>query len=160
MKATAHLLHGYIGGGKTTFARRLEKELPAVRFTHDEWIVRLYGQRPPEDRYAEYYARVEAMLWQRALSVLRAGSDAIMDFGFWSRKSRDTARAKVLAVDAVPRFYSISCPVGLARERTIRRSENPPADSLWIDAAAFDKLMEDYEPMGEDEIYDAIDGAS
>jgi SpoVK/Ycf46/Vps4 family AAA+-type ATPase len=31
--ATAHLLHGYIGVGKTTLARRLEDELSAVRFT-------------------------------------------------------------------------------------------------------------------------------
>jgi hypothetical protein len=37
--ATAHLLNGYLGVGKTTLARRLEHELPAVRFTHDEWMI-------------------------------------------------------------------------------------------------------------------------
>lgn len=88
MKPTAHLLHGFIGCGKTAFARRLEDELPAVRFTHDEWMARLYGQNPPEDKFAEYFDRVDALLWQQALSVLRVGSDVIMDIGFWSRESR------------------------------------------------------------------------
>jgi predicted kinase len=45
--ATAHLIHGYLGAGKTTFARRLEEELPAIRFSHDEWMTNLYGDDPP-----------------------------------------------------------------------------------------------------------------
>jgi hypothetical protein len=34
--ATAHLSHGFLGVGKTTLARRLEKDIPAIRFSHDE----------------------------------------------------------------------------------------------------------------------------
>lgn len=30
---TAHLIIGFIGAGKTTFARKLEKEIGVVRFT-------------------------------------------------------------------------------------------------------------------------------
>jgi predicted kinase len=29
---TAHLIHGYLGAGKTTFARQLERDIPAIRF--------------------------------------------------------------------------------------------------------------------------------
>jgi len=41
---TAHLIHGYLGAGKTTFARQLERNIPAIRFSHDEWMVRLLWQ--------------------------------------------------------------------------------------------------------------------
>lgn len=41
--ATAHLIHGFLGVGKTTFARQLEERLPAIRFSHDEWMARRYG---------------------------------------------------------------------------------------------------------------------
>ncbi len=40
MAATAHLLHGFTGAGKTTFARQLEAETGAVRFCQDEWVHR------------------------------------------------------------------------------------------------------------------------
>jgi predicted kinase len=41
--ATAFLIHGYLGAGKATLARRLEVEQAAIRFTHDEWMRSLYG---------------------------------------------------------------------------------------------------------------------
>jgi predicted kinase len=36
---TVHMIAGLIGSGKSTFARRLERELPALRISLDEWIV-------------------------------------------------------------------------------------------------------------------------
>lgn len=37
----AFLIHGFLGAGKTTFAKRLEEEEKALRFTHDEWMSQL-----------------------------------------------------------------------------------------------------------------------
>lgn len=53
MTATALLLHGYMGAGKTTFARRLEREGRGLCFTHDEWMGHLYGDDPPADAFAD-----------------------------------------------------------------------------------------------------------
>jgi len=155
---TAHLLHGFIGSGKTTFARKIQVELPAVRFTHDEWMVSLFGHRPAADQYPENFARVESLIWELAKDVLRVKQDVILDLGFWSRASRDLARERVLAMDAIPRFYSLSCPEPVMRARTLKRSENPPLDSLWIDEPAFDKLWSGFEPMGSDEEFTRVDG--
>ena len=49
--STAHLIHGYIGAGKTTLARTLERELPAIRFTPDEEVARRYGENERSFRY-------------------------------------------------------------------------------------------------------------
>jgi adenylate kinase family enzyme len=35
-KPVAHIIVGFIGAGKTTFARKLEKETGVMRFTKDE----------------------------------------------------------------------------------------------------------------------------
>jgi predicted kinase len=39
----AHIICGFIGSGKTTFARKLEKETGAIRITKDEWIIKIFG---------------------------------------------------------------------------------------------------------------------
>ena len=60
--AVAHLIHGFLGVGKTTYARRLERERSAVRFTHDEWMARLYGVDSPAELFANRAARVSALM--------------------------------------------------------------------------------------------------
>ena len=55
--ATVHLLCGKVGSGKTTFARRLEQN-GAVRYSVDDWMLRLYGAHMPRQ---EFDARLEMM---------------------------------------------------------------------------------------------------
>ncbi|PZD71554.1 hypothetical protein C1752_06174 [Acaryochloris thomasi RCC1774] len=138
--ATLHLLHGFTGAGKTTFARKLEHDLPAVRFTLDEWMVRLYGHNPPEACFVDYSKRVTDLIWHVATQLLEVEQDVILDFGFWSRASRDNARSLAQAVNAAPKFYCISCSEKLMKERVMKRSSKLPKGALVIDSNAFDLL--------------------
>jgi predicted kinase len=160
VKPTFHLLCGRIGSGKTTFARKLEQENNAIRFTHDEWIVNLYGPNPPESSYGEYFVRVENLIWETAEAAIRAGADVILDFGFWTRASRDLARKRARAAGADVIFYGLSCPRQIALNRTLERSKNPPRNSLWIDRAAYEKLDALFEPMQDDEEFVSVQGES
>ena len=92
--ATAHLIHGFLGVGKTTLARQLEHSIPAIRFSHDEWMTRLYGDDPPVEHFAELYRRVCQQVeevWPRCLEL---GLNVVLDFGFWTRQERDVVRAR------------------------------------------------------------------
>jgi predicted kinase len=60
--AYCSLIHGYLGAGKTTFARQLERTIPAIRLSHDEWMVRLYGDNPPIEHFADFYGRHPQMI--------------------------------------------------------------------------------------------------
>ena len=160
MKPTAHLLHGFIGSGKTTFACQLERKCGAVRFSHDEWMVRLHGWNPPEEHYSEYFAQVENLIWDEATLAIHAGTDIILDFGFWTRGSRDAARNRVRSVGAAAKFYEIFCPQQIMRTRALERSKSPSTDSLWIDSAGYDKLIAVFEPMQDDEEFVRIEGTT
>ena len=118
----------------------------------------MYGQTPPEEDYGEIFVRVENLIWDVALSAVGAGTDVILDFGFWSRESRNVDRNRASAAGAVAKLYYISCPRRIARSRTLDRSRNPPLDSLWIDRAAYDKLDALFEPLRKDEEFIAIQG--
>ena len=148
---TLHLLYGGVGSGKTTVAKKLERELPAVRFTHDEWTARLYVCDPPAAGFQEAAARVWELIWEHAERVLRVGADVVLDGGFWSRASRDDARRRAAALGVPCRLYCVACPEPLARRRVQDRTAAMPPGTLYISDATFDALNRRVEPLGPDE---------
>ncbi len=156
--ATLHLIHGAVGSGKTTLARKLERELPAVRFTHDEWMVRLHGPNPPAAGFAEEAARIWELIWEQAERVLRVGADVILDGGFWSRASRDDARRRAAAIGAACRLYAIGCPREVARQRVQERTARLPTGTLVITDPTFDALNARVEALGPDEDHITVNG--
>jgi len=152
--ATAYLIHGFLGAGKTTFARQLEQSLPAIRFTHDEWMARLYGADPPVEHFPEYFRRVSdqiAAVWPRCLEL---GLDVVLDLNLWTRRQRDEVRARVVELGATPRLYRLACPDETAWLRVQERNANP-GGSLYVSRETFEGLRSRFEPLEADE--DCVD---
>ena len=147
---TAHLIHGYLGAGKTTFARQLERNVPAIRFSHDEWMTRLYGDNPPVEHFADFYRRIYEQVEEIWLRGLELGIDVVLDFGFWNRQERDVTRAKILGLGAQPRLYRLSCPEDEAWRRIEKRNTDLQG-SLIIDRNAFEAFKERFQPLDHDE---------
>lgn len=78
---TLHLLYGFTGAGKTTFAKQLALEISAIRFTLDEWMVKLYGHHPNEAEFANYHQRVTEVIWQMTAQLARFDQEVILDSG-------------------------------------------------------------------------------
>ena len=146
---TAHLICGFIGSGKTTFACALEADRNAVRFTHDEWMVRLHGHNPPADKFQEYYKQVSDLIWADALAALTQGQDVILDFGFWKKADRDDARNKLAGYDH--ELYLVVCDEETAWSRIEARNKNLGAGHLLIERNTFDSLKQTVDRFTEDE---------
>jgi predicted kinase len=149
-KRIVYLLHGFIGSGKTTFAKILEKEKCAMRLTHDDFMILLYGQNPPANLFKEYYDRITKMIWKLTSELVELHVPVILDFGFWTKDSRREAIDRVYQMGATPLLYVISCNPVTMKERCLRRNMQGD-DTLLIDEAAFDNLFKLYEPISEDE---------
>jgi len=154
---TAHLVHGFLGVGKTTFAKRLERSLPAIRFSHDEWMVRFYGTDPPGHLF-EGHARAVTeqidLLWPRCLEL---GVDVVLDLAFWSRKERDQAKARARARGADVLLYRLNSPEHVARARLRARNEKLDGNLLITDAT-YDLLKMRFEPLAPEEERREVDG--
>ncbi|SNX65963.1 AAA domain-containing protein [Streptomyces sp. TLI_55] len=88
------LLCGLPGSGKTTPAKRLAEEIPAVRPCPDEWLAALgvdLFDEPARDR-------LERRFWHHAQDLLRLGQTVILEFGLWGRAERDEKRAAARAL--------------------------------------------------------------
>ena len=88
-RPTMHLTVGLPGVGKTTLARRLERDIGALRLTPDEWMIPLFGESQPLGKRDTLEGR---LIWV-GHQVLRAGCPVILDFGCWSRQERYALRA-------------------------------------------------------------------
>ncbi|MFN2556590.1 MAG: AAA family ATPase [Nitriliruptorales bacterium] len=155
--AVAHLVHGYIAAGKTTFSRRLETATGAVRVSADEWYIKLYvGEEttPHLDRAA--WRRLMSVLDELWPVLLERDVDVILDFGFWSRAGRDRARQLAEAAGATVQLYEVICDESVARARCQARNQRPHGH-FQIDRAAFDDLKATFEPLAADEEWEGVD---
>lgn len=153
---TAHLIHGFVGVGKTTYAIKLEQNLPAHRFSIDEWMIALYGQNPPEDKFEEYHSRTADLIWKVAIRALTLGQDVVLDFGFWSRKGRDDARQRLHGVGAETILYCVTCTSETMRARVLNRTAEMPEHALYIDDSAISAFCERFEPLHGDEPHQLV----
>ena len=153
--ATIHLMCGFIGFGKTTIAKQLEKTLPAVRLTHDEFMVQLYGRNMPYEDFHPNYDKVDDLLWNLADKIIGAGTDVIMDYGFWDHKNRDKAYEKAKKISDNVVFHNICCDISVAKSRTMQRSANDQ-NELYIREDEFDALLQQYEPWSSADKYPVV----
>lgn len=151
--STIHLMHGFIGFGKTTVAKQLETELPAIRFTHDEIMLTRYGRNP--DDFMEKYKLVDEYIKSEIAKAISSGNNVIMDYGFWSKKSRADyfAWAKTLTPDVV--FHAVQCDIKVAKARLLHRTKTN-SDELFIDENCFNERLKQFEPLTENEGYPVI----
>lgn len=152
----AYLLHGYLGSGKTTFAKRLEQEHHAVRFTHDEWMSALYGDDPPQEAFQDYASRVSRLMeviWTRLLDL---GNNIVLDFGLWSRSERRRIVALIRQHGGTSNLYYLRCSDEIAWQRVDERNKDL-GGSLYISRNTFDVLKARFEPLEPDEAFSIIE---
>jgi predicted kinase len=124
--ATAHLIHGFLGAGNITFARQLERELPAIRFSQDEWMAHLYGNDPRPDEFPILFRRrseLIAWLWPRCLEL---NVDVILDLNFGSREERDETRGTASALGASTTLCRLTCTDMIVSAAPVERVERCP----------------------------------
>jgi len=150
-KPIVHLIYGFLGSGKTTFAKKLAAETNAIRFSLDDWTIKDHGAVPPAEGFNELVAQTNKKLMAAATDALIKGNDIILDHGFWSRKSRDEIRQWAQKHHAVSKLYFLSCAEDIARARVRYRTETMPEGALFISDKSFTELKERFEPLGADE---------
>jgi predicted kinase len=158
-KSTVYLLCGFIGAGKTTFAKQLEARTGAVRITKDEWLIQMVGNDPTIAGYEDYDSRMCELSRNDALQLAAKGIDVIIDEGFWAKEQRDEMRRRSVEAGAKPVVYFLDTPIDTIRERVARRNMTPAKDSFTISRDLLDGYLTYWEPPGEDEEYVLADEA-
>jgi predicted kinase len=142
-----YLMHGFIGAGKSTFARSLSARTAALRLNADEYVAARFTPAQAAADWDTCFASAIAALWQEAAVQTAAGRDVILDFGFWTRESRDDARARIAAMGAQIVHYYIDTPDDIILTRLKKRE----GDIARRNLAQFDSLKKMFSPPEPDE---------
>lgn len=143
-----YLMHGFIGSGKTTRAKELERDLGALRITPDEWMAELFGDDPPADKFRHYQDVLCRRLEPIWTAHARGGANVILDFGFWSAESRREMEAYLRDNDLAFEWVAMETPLDECRRRNALRNGSG-ARTLNITDATFDFLAPRFEPMAK-----------
>ncbi len=152
LMATLHLICGLPCAGKTTYAKRLEPQVSALRLTPDEWHIRLFGHDVLEKEHDERHDLIEAMQWEVAARVLTLGMNVILDFGFWSVQEREDYRARAAQLGASSELHFLDVPDEVLLERLTRRNAELPEGAAYIPEAKLREWIGWFQPPTQDEL--------
>lgn len=100
----------------------LEGSLGGVRLSADDWL-----QALAIDLYDEAArARVEALQWEHAQTLLRRGMTVIIEWGTWARVERDALRVGARALGAAVELHHVTATADVLLERIQRRGREDP----------------------------------
>ncbi len=152
-KPIVYVICGFIGAGKTTFAKKLEEKTGAVRITKDEWLIRLIGNDPTIDGFEDYDNKLCELSRDVAFQLVEKGIDVIIDEGFWAKEQRVELRRRIDAIGAKEVLYYLETPLETIRGRVVGRNITLTKDSFKISKEMLDNYLKYWQPPGEDEDY-------
>jgi predicted kinase len=117
------LICGLPGSGKTTLAKQLAAEVPAVRLCPDEWKYDLGIDYYDEARRV----KLENRLWRLGQELLTLRQSVILENGFWTREERDELRLGARTLGVAVELHYLEAPVEeLWRRLELRNEEASP----------------------------------
>jgi predicted kinase len=150
--ATLHLMVGLPCSGKTTLARKLEREKSALRLTPDEWQVALFGQDAEEPEHDARHSLIEAMLWNIASRALELGTNVILDFGFWAREEREDFRSRAKSLGASSEVHFLDVPEDELMRRLDERNSESSQECFHITREAMRPWIVSFQKPTLDEL--------
>ncbi|GAB5389422.1 MAG: hypothetical protein Alpg2KO_23900 [Alphaproteobacteria bacterium] len=146
-----HILCGFIGAGKTSFAKQLAHDTGAHRYTPDDMIVERFGNHLTPDEISAANGTIKAEIARDLEHRIRDRQDCILDYGLWRRDKRDELRAELAPLDADLHWYHVTCAPALMKRRALARSQSAGPGVIVIDEAHFDERLPRFQPPAPEE---------
>ena len=142
------LICGLPGSGKTTLAKQLASEVPAVRLCPEEW---------KHDLGIDYYdeqgrVRLEKRLWRLAQELLGLGQSVILENGFWAREEREELRLGARSLNVAVELHYLEAAVDELWRRLEMRNEEAKPGTVPIKREDLEKWADQFEAPDASEL--------
>ena len=123
------LICGKIASGKTTYAKSLIKRNPAVLLSQDEITSIFFGQFDADKQYI-VVDKVRNYILKKSLEIINAGSNVIIDWGFWTQVERQEAILFYEKNNVVVEWHYIDTSNEICSKNLIKRNREIEAGQL------------------------------
>lgn len=163
MTPVVHLVTGQTGAGKTSYARWLAEHEPALRYSIDDWMTRLFWMDSPAPIVfawtMERIDRCETMIREQLAAVLGLGVSVVLDLGFTRRAHRRLFAEHAARLGAVPRLHWVDVHVDERWARVQQRNlERGDTYAMQVDRAMFDFMERQWEAPDSAEAPERVTG--
>ena len=138
---------GPAGSGKTTYAKKLERE-GFLRLSFDEESFKLGITKHPLSK--EMHQEIENRLIKILKENIVNGIDVVLDFSFWSKKMRNKYKEILKEYNLEPKIIVIKTPKSIVIER-IEKRNGSNADEIMLTTEETEKYYDNFEFPTEDE---------
>ena len=156
--ATLHFIAGRAGAGKTTFARQLGRELPAVVICEDAWVCKLADPITSFDDFLKATSRLRSALEPHIVELLRLGMNVVLDFAGNTPASRQWVRSLFESAPADHVLHYLTADEATCRERVRKRNVTRPEGIFFgeVTDALLDEVNPYFAPPGEAERFNVL----
>lgn len=149
------MMCGICGSGKTTYAKQKEKD-GYIRLSIDEEMWKIYGRKGidyPDDKYEELSDKVELMLREKLLKLIKEGRNIVIDLSFWNKENRNYYKELIQNAGGKTTLIYLKASKKTLQKRLKKRNLITDANSSFITDDIFEHHYNGFqEPHGEGEI--------
>lgn len=153
-KGKAFLICGKICSGKSHYAEKLSREKGAVILSVDEMVFALFDGKLGES-HDDVTNRIKKYLYKKSIDILEAGTNVVLDWGFWKEEWRYTAAEFYKSHGFLYEFHYVDIS-DIDWERNIyernNKIENSEIHAYYLDDGLRHKLEMMFEKPDKSEI--------
>lgn len=116
------ILCGRIASGKTYYANWLKSQTNAIILSVDDLMLKL-SDSCLGSRHDDIAMRCENYFYGLAEQITAAGQDAIIDFGYWSKKEREAAKNYFVQKGIPAELHYVKIPEDKRLKQMNKRNE-------------------------------------
>ena len=146
---------GKICSGKSYYAKQIKEKENAVILSKDEATYELIDNKQGEF-YNVFAERVNKYLMKKAVEIVKAGRNIILDWGFWTKAERQetTKYFNQFGIDVEWHYIDIEQTrwEQLIEERNIKIQSGNGGSDIYVDEGLLNKLLSKIEEPPRDEM--------
>lgn len=146
---------GKICSGKSYYAKQIKEKENAVILSKDEATYELIDNKQGEF-YNVFAEKVNKYLMKKAVEIVKAGCNIILDWGFWTKAERQetTKYFNQFGIDVEWHYIDIEQTrwEQLIEERNIKIQSGNGGSDIYVDEGLLNKLLSKIEEPTRDEM--------